>query len=36
MNGEPSVWVASAVVAAALLLVVLAVLAFAMLVDPIR
>lgn len=35
MNGEPSVWVASVVVATALLLVVLAVLAFVILLDPI-
>jgi len=36
MNGEPSVWVVSAAVAGVLLLVVLAVMAFAILVDPIR
>jgi len=33
---EPSVWAASAVVASALLLVLLAVMALAVLVDPIR
>ena len=36
MNGEGSVWVLTVVVASALLLVVLAVMAFAVLVDPIR
>ncbi len=33
---EPSVWAASTAVASALLLVVLLVMAFAILVDPIR
>lgn len=36
MNGERSVWIISAAVASVLLLVILGVMAFAIIVSPIR